>query len=126
MERLSIGQLYPNASKAPVQRPIAHSAPVTKQAPRFDDMLHKSMVKLSHHAEVRLQQRGIELKPEQMAKIETAVDKAAMKGSRESLIVYDNMAFIVNVKNRTIVTAMDSDSMKENVFTQIDSAVILS
>jgi flagellar operon protein len=49
-----------------------------------------------------------------------------MKGSKESLVVCDNMAFIINVKSRTIVTAMDRDSMKENVFTQIDSAVILS
>lgn len=52
--------------------------------------------------------------------------KSAAKGAKESLILMQDMAFIVNVKNRTVVTAMDSESMKDNVFTQIDSAVIIS
>ncbi|RAV22711.1 TIGR02530 family flagellar biosynthesis protein [Paenibacillus contaminans] len=126
MNRITIGQLYPEAGKAPVRRTQAQPPSMTNQASKFDNMLQSSMVKLSHHAEMRLQQRGIELKPEQMAKLQGAIDKAAMKGSKESLVVCDNMAFIINVKSRTIVTAMDRDSMKENVFTQIDSAVILS
>jgi flagellar operon protein len=61
-----------------------------------------------------------------MKQIGSALDKAAAKGAKESLILMQDMAFIVNVKNRTVVTAMDSASMKDNVFTQIDSAVIIS
>ncbi|MBC8079443.1 MAG: flagellar biosynthesis protein, partial [Gorillibacterium sp.] len=72
------------------------------------------------------QQRGVNLKPEQLEQIRSAIDKAEAKGAKDSLILLKDMALIVNVKNRTIVTAMDGASMKENVFTQIDSAVILT
>ncbi|GJM83470.1 hypothetical protein HMSSN139_59660 [Paenibacillus sp. HMSSN-139] len=73
-----------------------------------------------------MEQRGIELKPEQLNKIESAIDSAAAKGAKDSLILLKDMALIVNVNNRTVVTAMDGSSMKDNVFTQIDSAVIIS
>jgi flagellar operon protein len=53
------------------------------------------------------------------------VDKAATKGSRESLLLMENMALVVSVKNRTVITAVDNDKLKENVFTNIDSAVVL-
>jgi flagellar operon protein len=72
-----------------------------------------------------MQQRGIELKPEQLAKLSSAIDKAAAKGAKESLVLMDSMAMIVNVKSKTIVTAIDGDAMRDNLFTQIDSAVIL-
>ncbi|WP_427051801.1 TIGR02530 family flagellar biosynthesis protein [Paenibacillus sp. TC-CSREp1] len=92
----------------------------------FAEVLESNLLKLSNHAAKRLEQRGIELKSEQMKQIGSALDKAAAKGAKESLILMQDMAFIVNVKNRTVVTAMDSESMKDNVFTQIDSAVIIS
>ncbi|WP_373323208.1 TIGR02530 family flagellar biosynthesis protein [Paenibacillus polysaccharolyticus] len=92
----------------------------------FAQVLEDNLLKLSNHAAKRLEQRGIELKTEQMKQIGSALDKAAAKGAKESLILMQDMAFIVNVKNRTVVTAMDSESMKDNVFTQIDSAVIIS
>ncbi|WP_434753026.1 TIGR02530 family flagellar biosynthesis protein [Paenibacillus amylolyticus] len=98
------------------------SAPVKP----FAQVLGDNLLKLSNHAAKRLEQRGIELKTEQMKQIGSALDKAAAKGAKESLILMQDMAFIVNVKNRTVVTAMDSASMKDNVFTQIDSAVIIS
>ena len=61
-----------------------------------------------------------------LTEAKTAIDKAAAKGAKDSLILFKDMAFIVNVKNRTIVTAMDSSSMQDNVFTQIDSAVVIT
>ncbi|PYI50373.1 TIGR02530 family flagellar biosynthesis protein [Paenibacillus flagellatus] len=126
-DRMTVGHLYPNA--VPPGSPAKRSDPNVRQQPAgtrsFQDVFRDSLVRVSHHAEVRLQQRGIELKPEQMAKIQSAIEKAAAKGSKESLILMDNMAMIVNVKNKTIVTAMDGASMKDNVFTQIDSAVII-
>ncbi|GAA3406648.1 TIGR02530 family flagellar biosynthesis protein [Paenibacillus hodogayensis] len=125
-DRMTIGQMYPGAvsSVAGIKRAEAN-ARQPAGAKSFQDVFSDSLVRISHHAGVRLQQRGIELKPEQMDKINSAIDKAAAKGAKESLILMDNMAMIVNVRSKTIVTAMDGAAMKDNVFTQIDSAVIL-
>ncbi len=125
-DRIIVGQLYtgpvtPNMLRKP-QAGETSSAPVKP----FAQVLGDNLLKLSNHAAKRLEQRGIELKTEQMKQIGSALDKAAAKGAKESLILMQDMAFIVNVKNRTVVTAMDSASMKDNVFTQIDSAVIIS
>jgi flagellar operon protein len=78
----------------------------------------------SKHAQKRLEQRGIEMDGNRMARLEQAVGQAAAKGSRESLILLDEMALVVSVQNRTVVTAMDQQSGKEQVFTNIDSVVI--
>jgi flagellar operon protein len=127
-ERITIGQLYPNAvSPASTKRTsVINPLISTPGKPRFQDILKDKIVRFSHHAEVRLQQRGIELGTEQLAKIETAINKAAAKGAKDSLMLLGGMALIVNIPNRTVVTALDGNSMKDNVFTQIDSAVIIS
>jgi flagellar operon protein len=126
-EKISIGQLYPTGvTPASLRQPKASLNKATQNGQSFQQIINDKMVKLSHHAEQRLEQRGIQLQPEQMAKIESAIDKAAAKGAKDSLILFKDMAFIVNVKNRTIVTAMDGSSMQDNVFTQIDSAVVIT
>ncbi len=79
----------------------------------------------SAHARQRLQERSIELGPEEVGKLARAVDKAAEKGCRASLLLYGDMAFVAGVDNRTIITALDGQSMKEHVFTNIDSALIV-
>ena len=81
-------------------------------------------VKFSTHAQQRLQQRDITLGDEAVAKINQAVDRAQEKGSKESLILLDDLAFVVSVKNRVVITAVDQPSMKQNVFTNIDSVVL--
>jgi len=81
-------------------------------------------VKFSVHAEKRLQSRNIELTPETMQRLNNALGKAREKGARETLMIFDNFSLIVSVKNNTVITAVDKESMKENVFTNIDSAVI--
>ncbi len=96
----------------------------------FGELLQDSIngvsgLKLSAHAERRLKERNIILNSEDMAKIGDAVTKAAAKGSRESLVMYGNIALVASVKNRTLITAMDGDSLQEHVFTNIDSAVIV-
>jgi flagellar operon protein len=126
-DKLSIGQLYPTTvTPASLRQPKSSLDKSTQTGQSFQQIFKDKMVRLSHHAEQRLEQRGIQLLPEQMAKIESALDKAAAKGAKDSLILFKDMAFIVNVKNRTIVTAMDSSSMQDNVFTQIDSAVVVN
>jgi len=126
-DKISIGQLYPTAvTPSSLRQPKASADKPVQNGQSFQQIFKDKMVRLSHHAEQRLEQRGIELQPEQMAKIESAIDKAAAKGAKDSLILFKDMAFIVNVKNRTIVTAMDGSSMQDNVFTQIDSAVVIN
>lgn len=82
-------------------------------------------VKFSQHAIERLQKRNISLDQEKLAKLNDAVNKAAQKGARESLVLMNDLALVVSVKNRTVITAMDGASMKNNIFTNIDSAVII-
>ena len=81
-------------------------------------------VHFSAHAQRRLASRGIEPGPEVIGKLQSAVDKAESKGSADSLVLIDSLAFIVAVRNRTVVTAFDIEQMKEDVITNIDSAVI--
>jgi flagellar operon protein len=71
-----------------------------------------------------MQSRNIPTTPEMMQKLDKAVSGAEQKGSRESLVLLSDLAFIVNVQNRTVVTAMDGESTRERVFTNIDSTVI--
>jgi flagellar operon protein len=127
MERISIGQLYPSSippastRRAPVQASAVQSGQTS-----FRNILQDQLVRFSHHAETRLEQRGIQLQPEQLTKIGTAIDQAAAKGAKDSLMLMGSVALIVNIPNRTVVTALDGSSMKDNVFTKIDSAVVIS
>ncbi len=82
-------------------------------------------VKFSAHALGRLQSRGIQLSQENLVRIGSAVERAEAKGARESLLVMDDLALIVSIANRTVITVMDGASMRENVFTNIDSAVFV-
>jgi flagellar operon protein len=92
----------------------------------FSSLLQQRVdaVKLSAHAATRMKSRTIELTPEMAQKLDRAVDGAARKGARNSLVLMNNCAFIVNIPNRTVITAMDGATMKENIFTNIDSAVV--
>jgi len=94
----------------------------------FVDLLKSKTeeLKFSAHASSRLKSRGIEVTPEVQEKLEKAVAGAESKGSRDSLIIVKDLAFIVNVPNKTVITAMDGESIKDNVFTNIDSTVIAS
>ena len=81
-------------------------------------------VRFSKHASNRLSDRNIELTQDQMNRLNNARNQANAKGINESLILVDQLAFIVNVKSNTVVTAMDSQESGSNVFTNIDGAVI--
>lgn len=106
------------------------SNPTTKSSSiSFDDVLkqisEKDSVKFSKHAMSRLNERDITLTSEEITKINKAVDQAEGKGIRDALILMDDKVFIANVKSRTIVTAADEKNLKDNVFTNIDGAVIV-
>lgn len=82
-------------------------------------------LKFSRHAQERIMTRQIQLSKDEMDKLENAVAAADKKGLKDTLIITNNMAFIVNVPNKTVITAVDGSSMKDNVFTNIDGAVIV-
>lgn len=84
-----------------------------------------SALKFSNHAVDRMQARGVRFSPEQMGKIQSAVSKAAEKGAKNCLLLSDEAALIVSVKDKTVVTVMDKTNLKENVFTNIDSTVMI-
>jgi flagellar operon protein len=82
-------------------------------------------LKVSGHAQTRLQSRNIELGESEWNRVLEGVDRAAAKGAKESLVFVDDAALVVSIKNRTVITAVDRQHLKENVFTNIDSAVIV-
>jgi len=84
----------------------------------------KSDIKFSNHAQKRLETRQIRLPDDGLARLALAVDKAELRGGQDTLVLMDNLAFIVNVPQRTVVTAMDTQKRGEGVFTQIDTVVL--
>jgi len=96
----------------------------------FKDMFSAELAQnrglsFSRHAQQRLFSRGIELSDDTLGRIADAVDRAATKGSKETLVMSDEVAMVVSVTNRTVITAFDRDNLREGVVTSIDSAVIL-
>jgi flagellar operon protein len=81
-------------------------------------------LQFSKHALARVERRGINLDASTLGRLSQGVQRAASKGSRDSLVLVDGTAFVVSVSNRTVITAVGSEHMKDNVFTNIDSAVI--
>lgn len=100
---------------------------------RFGQVLQDQMaaqaaragVKFSGHAQARLASRQITLSGEDISRIGEAMTRAAAKGARSSLMLTDKAALVVSVPNRTVITAVDTAALKENIFTNIDSAMIL-
>ena len=92
---------------------------------QLGDIASTETLKFSKHAANRLNDRNIELSDDQLDRLSAGTQKAGEKGIHESLVIVDKLAFIVNVKNHTVVTAMDQTETNENVFTNIDGAVIV-
>lgn len=92
----------------------------------FSRLIHKKVgeLKFSAHAQTRLRSRKIDLTNDMMSRLDKAVTNAEEKGSHDTLVLLSNLAFIVNIPNKTVITAMEGDNIRENVFTNIDSTVI--
>lgn len=117
------------------RRPSA-AAKTAATGPSFDQVLQgtgstlaisaaRAGIKFSGHAQTRLLSRQITLSDSDVARLGQAMTKAAAKGAKDSLVLMDKTAFVVSVANRTVITAVASDSLKDNLFTNIDSAMIL-
>jgi flagellar operon protein len=125
--RVINGKLYSidNFSKLPVQENKK-----LDNSNSFEKLLSKELNKkdsflLSKHAAERLKDRNISFDEGDMNKINEGINKADEKGSRESLLFYKDVVLVASIKNRTIITAVDKDSSTGNVFTNIDSVVLL-
>jgi flagellar operon protein len=116
------------AGKSGAGAPAPASGGGAAQGPSFADALKQAdqsqQLQFSKHALARVQRRGIELDSATLGRLSQGVQRAASKGSRDSLVLVDGTAFVVSVSNRTVITAVGSEHMKDNVFTNIDSAVI--
>jgi flagellar operon protein len=101
---------------------------VKTSSDEFSNILNQKLsesrdVKISKHAAMRLEARNISLDTLRLEKLRTAVDKAQAKGVKDSLVVMEDVALLVNIPNRTVITAVNQSELKENVFTNIDGAV---
>ncbi|MCL4424601.1 MAG: flagellar protein [Firmicutes bacterium] len=125
MDEINLWRTLDRVSGSP---PVRTPPQPTKVDPgQFARILQEEMegLRFSQHAQVRLASGQVQLSPEDMGKIQAAVDLVARKGSRDSLILYRDLALVVSVRNKTVITAVSGERRKENVFTNIDSTVIV-
>lgn len=118
---------------APAARPSGKPVQIPPtSAPSFRAVLEQQRgvaqgqpLKFSAHAMQRLESRNIALSKDDLARMNLMADKAAAKGAKQSLFMLRDVAIVVSIVNRTVITAVDQQSMRENVFTNIDSAAII-
>jgi len=107
------------------QKPLSGPTQDSPFARVLDQKMPSQTIRFSQHAQDRLKARNINLTATDLTKLEGAVNSVAQKGGKESLVMMGDAALVVSIKNRTVVTAMDRTQMQGNVFTNIDSAVIV-
>lgn len=127
--------LIPNVTKLPNQKQVDVSNRLSKEGKvsEFKQLLENESaqrplhggIDISSHAAKRLQERKINFDGSEYLKIKEAMTKLKAKGGKDSLVITDQAAYIVDVKNNKVVTAVDKGSMMENVFTKIDSTVFV-
>lgn len=129
MTMKKISQLT-NAQALQLQHGAAIQDRIGEKGNQFASMMQERIqqtegVQFSKHAENRIRQRGIDMSEDVMANLNQAVEKARAKGARDTVIIGSEGAFIVNVPNNIVVTTISEQEMKNNIFTNIDSAVLM-
>lgn len=109
--------------QSPLDKSVEKFQPVSIPEGSLDQI--RAPLRFSAHASQRLKERKIALDPQTLTRVNDAVDKAAAKGIEDTLVLTSEAALIVSVKNRTVVTAMDRNSIQGNVFTNIDGAIVV-
>ncbi|WP_353892093.1 TIGR02530 family flagellar biosynthesis protein [Proteinivorax hydrogeniformans] len=100
----------------------------TKSQSSFNDLFQKQLkdnIKVSKHAKNRIQSRDIKIDSKVAKKLDEAMEILQQKGSKDSLLIVNNVAYVVNPQSKTVITAVDEQNLKEKVFTNIDSAMLL-
>ncbi|WP_102346941.1 TIGR02530 family flagellar biosynthesis protein [Bacillus sp. Marseille-P3661] len=114
--------------------PLSHikkqhgNQPKVNTGSSFKELLNNidsSTLKISKHAEKRLNERNIKIDPELWTKIEKKVNEARIKGVHDSLVVTEQAALIVSAKNNTVITAMDRNEAAEQIFTNINGTILI-
>ena len=126
MNKIDIRQLENRLINSPKPR-IEKEVKVNKD---FNQILESiknkdEKIKFSKHASERLSSRNVDLNQEEIFRLETAFSKAKSKGVKDALFLMDDKAFIASIENKTIITTVSKEQLKENVFTNIDGAVII-
>jgi len=119
---------FPQTTIPPVTTGKIDSKKPSAAAGSFKEVLEQKLtgeLKFSQHAQERMRTRNIQLDETEMKLLQDAVNRARAKGARESLVLMGDLALVVSVKNNTVITAVDGANLRENVFTNIDSAVII-
>lgn len=117
-----IGGVQPAGYRA--HRPAAPQRPAGDGGSFAAELQRSGALQFSKHAMQRVESRGIASDPASLKRLERGVDLAAGKGAREAVVMVDDTAFVVSVRNRTVITAVDAAHMRDHVFTNIDSAVV--
>jgi flagellar operon protein len=114
------------APVTPANAPASAGRSQRVDGPSFADIFRKHVgtLQFSQHALQRVERRGIDLSDGTLQRLEAGAARAASKGSRDSVVFVDGTAFVVSIRNKTVITAVDKEHMREHVFTNIDSAVI--
>lgn len=129
--------LIPNVSKLPGHKKVENTGVENQEnvnPNEFKELLKEKIdgvgqehgIRLSVHAARRLHERNLEVDSNEFFKLKGALDKLRNKGGQDSLVVTDKAAYIVDVAQNTIVTAMDKEQLQDNVFTKIDSTLIIN
>lgn len=131
--------LIPNVTTIPSQKNVENANKLTPgETSEFKNLLDTTLgqesalntqekgIHLSTHAMKRLQERNLTLDKEEYTKLQTAMDRLKLKGGQDSLVITGKAAYIVDVPKNTIVTAIDKESISENVFTKIDSTILMN
>lgn len=114
-----------------LKQPLGQSRYVSKEEVSFEDIWKQKTgeiseeLKFSKHAASRMADRNLTLSKNQLSRLNEGAKKAGEKGIKESLVMVDQLAFIVNVPNNTVITAMEQSQTNDNIFTNIDGAVIM-
>lgn len=131
---MTVRELAARIEPGPITRPQGTPQtrdPAREPGTRFAEQLRRARerdsggFKMSAHAQQRIEQRGISLNAAEQQSLNEALFQLEEKGSQDALLLRSDAAFIVNVPSRTVVTAVDTSELKDRVFTQIDSALML-
>ncbi len=130
-DRMMINQpIQPGRNTRPVQDRQVETEQDNTSGVDFKEVLEENLqekeeIEFSRHARERLESRRINVTSRTLDKLSEGVEKAEEKGAQESLIMVEDTAYIVSVENKTVITAVDEANVRENVFTNIDSAVMM-
>lgn len=106
--------------------PTNNNKPIQKQQTNFKDFLaNATKVKVSKHAQMRLQERGIHISENEWVKIGQKMNEAKMKGVTDALVVKDDVTFVVSTKNNTVITAIHQDEAENKIFTNINGTIFI-